>query len=195
MITMLPIVAAPHSALSTHAQPVKKIDKGVLKLIAEMKKTLASVHDIIGVGLAAPQVGRSLQLFLMKPTPSSKIKVVINPVIVAQNQAESYPEISVNQPTNPRKSVRKRKTLEGCLSLKNIWGQVSRKPVITVSYMDEHGKTHTETFKGFEATIVQHEIDHLQGILFPKHTLEQKGKLYKSHKNEKGQDVFDEIEI
>lgn len=189
------IIQAPHQVLAAIAKPVPKIDKKIARLIEQMKETLEAAKDPQGVGLAAPQIGKSLQLFLMKPTPSSKIKVVINPVIVAQNQAESYPEISVNQPTNPRKSVRKRKTLEGCLSLKNIWGQVSRKPVITVSYMDEHGKTHTETFKGFEATIVQHEIDHLQGILFPKHTLEQKGKLYKSHKNEKGQDVFDEIEI
>jgi len=50
-------------------------------------------------------------------------------------------------------------------------------------------------FSGFSATIIQHEYDHLRGILFPKRVLEQKGKLYKSHKNEKGEDEFDEIDI
>jgi Glu-tRNA(Gln) amidotransferase subunit E-like FAD-binding protein len=85
--------------------------------------------------------------------------------------------------------------LEGCLSLPNIWGEIARKPSITLSYLDKKGKNHTKTFKGLFSVIIQHEVDHLNGILFPKKVLEQKGKLYKSHKNEKGEDVFEKIEI
>lgn len=189
------IIQAPNPVLSLIAKPVPKIDKKIARLIEEMKETLEAAKDPQGVGLAAPQIGKSLQLFLMKPTVSSKIKVVVNPQVVSTNYNEQMKEISVNQPSNPRKSARKRKTLEGCLSLKNIWGQVSRKPIVTISYMDEYGKTHADTFKGFAATIVQHEIDHLYGILFTKHVLEQKGTLYKSKKDKNGKDVFEEIEV
>ena len=91
-----------------------------------------------------------------------------------------------------QKRVRK---LEGCLSLKDIWGDVVRSPEVTLEYFDEKGKKHTKTFNGFLATIIQHEMDHLEGILFPKRVLEQKGTLYKSEKDEKGQDIFEEIKI
>ncbi len=90
---------------------------------------------------------------------------------------------------------RSKSKLEGCLSLVNIWGTVVRSPKVTLSYLDEQGNKHIRTLTGFKATIAQHEIDHLEGILFPKRVLEQKGKLYESHKNKKGEDVFDEIEI
>ncbi|MDO8461008.1 MAG: peptide deformylase, partial [bacterium] len=62
-------------------------------------------------------------------------------------------------------------------------------------FIDENGKPHKRKFSGFIATIIQHEYDHLHGILFPKRVLEQKGKLYKSRKNKEGKDVFEEIEI
>ena len=89
----------------------------------------------------------------------------------------------------------KSKKLEGCLSLPQVWGEVKRDPSVTISFTDEQGKKYTKTFKGFLATVIQHEYDHLHGILFSKRVLEQKGTLYKSSKNEKDEDIFEEIEL
>lgn len=178
------IVQAPSDVLARIALPVKKIDKELLALIEAMKKTLESAKDPEGVGLAAPQVGKSIQLFIAKPSPKSKISVFINPTI-SLNQEQIIPKDDSDD------SVQ----LEGCLSLKDIWGEVKRSSQVSVSYMDEEGKHHKKTIKGFLAIIIQHEYDHIQGILFPRRVLEQKGKLYKSSKNKKGEDIFEEITI
>lgn len=184
---MLAIIKAPNEVLSTPAKPINKIDASVLHLIEQMKQTLNKTRDPEGVGLAAPQVDKSLQLFLTKPTPKSAFLVCINPKIISQS--ETMQELG-----RPKRSKAPAK-LEGCLSLVNIWGTVKRHATLTLSYLDEQGKPHTKKFSGFLATIIQHEIDHLQGILFPKRVLEQQGKLYKSHKNKKGEDEFEPIEI
>src|SRR3989344_2750950 len=75
------IVQAPNSVLSSKAKPVVKIDKSIRDLLNAMEKTLISASDPEGVGLAAPQIGKSLQIFIVKPTPDSKTQVYINPVI------------------------------------------------------------------------------------------------------------------
>ncbi len=180
---MLEILNAPNEVLSKKAEIVTKFDGTFRKLIEEMGVALESASDPIGVGLAAPQIGKSLQIFIAKPTLKSKITVYVNPKIL--NFA----------PLPKTKKKEKHKKLEGCLSLKDIWGQVIRHPEVTLEYQDEKGIKHTKVFKGFMATIVQHEVDHLEGILFPKRVLEQKGTLYKSEKDEKGYDVFEEIKI
>lgn len=182
---MLTIVRAPHPILSHVAKPVTKIDANIHTLIKEMKETLNATTDPEGVGLAAPQVGKSLQLFIVKPTPKSPITVFINPRITENTTAAMSKE----------EKSGKEKKLEGCLSLPNIWGEVKRAPSVTMKYADEHGTLHEKMFKGFLATILQHEYDHLQGVLFPKRVLEQQGILYKSSKNTKGEDEFEEIEI
>lgn len=183
---MLTIVQAPAPVLSEKAKEIKKIDQTVLSLIDEMKATLSGAKDPEGIGLAAPQVGKSLQLFIIKQSTSAPVQVFINPKL-------TIPEIPTEKMHTPkRKSPVK---LEGCLSLFNIWGVVKRSPQVTLSYLDETGTPHTKKFTGFFATIVQHEYDHLQGILFPKRVLEQKEKLYKSHKDENDEMVFDEISI
>jgi len=182
---MIKIVTAPAQILSQKAKPVKKIDK---KLIGEMKQALLLAKDPEGVGLAATQLGKPLSIFVIKPAPKSPIKVFINPEIVEEKD-ESNSEIS-------KKRKRSHPTrLEGCLSLPNIWGEVKRKPSITLKYTDERGKNYTKIFKGFIVTIIQHEIDHLNGVLFTERVLEQNGQLYKSYKNEKGEDIFEELEL
>ncbi len=189
---MLPIVKAPNTVLSTPANMVKTVDSSILRLIEGMKETITNTHDPEGVGLAAPQVGRSLQLFLAKPTLKSPFLVFINPKIL---QASDQMQELKRPKRSTAAQAKKPGKLEGCLSLVNIWGTVRRHATITLSYLDEQGKPHKKTFSGFLGTIIQHEIDHLHGILFPRRVLEQTGKLYKSHKNKKGEDVFEEIEI
>ena len=179
---MLDIVKAPQPVLSDTAKEVSKVDKAVKNLIADMKVALESASDPVGVGLAAPQVGKSLRIFIAKPSVKSKISVFINPVITKKELLQEQDE---------DKAVK----LEGCLSLPNIWGEVRRFRQIHVDYLDENGVTHSQKFAGFMAVIIQHEVDHLNGVLFPKRVLEQKGTLYQSHKDTKGQDVFDELRV
>ena len=190
---MLQMITAPAEILSKKAAPVRKIDKEILNLIEEMKKTLLSANDPEGVGLAAPQVGKPLAIFIIKPMTKSPIRVFINPEIISQRSETKEKSHAKRDP-----ALRKKKghtKLEGCLSLPSIWGEVERSLSITVSFMDEKGKKHTKAFKGFIATIIQHETDHLNGIPFTQRVIEQSGTLYKSHKNKKGEAVFEELEI
>jgi peptide deformylase len=181
---MTEIVTAPHDALGKESKEFdfEKNEKTLPELLKQMKEALLSASDPKGVGLAAPQIGKSLSIFMAKPTDRSKISVFINPVILEIGEIE-------------KKNKKRLTKLEGCLSLPNIWGEVLRSPKVKISYFDEKGNVKIEEFSGFMATIIQHEIDHLKGVLFPKRVLEQKGKLYKSYKNSKGEDTFEELEI
>ncbi|MFH1187016.1 MAG: peptide deformylase [Candidatus Levyibacteriota bacterium] len=181
---MSKIIIAPNPVLSIKTKPVGKLNKNILKIIDDMKSALLSATDPVGVGLAASQIGEPLQIFITKPTPESKISVFINPKIILLEN--SLPV----KPSNKRYTK-----LEGCLSLPTIWGEVKRKPVLTLEYLNTKGKKETKVFKGFMAIIIQHEVDHLKGVLFTKKVLEQKGTLYKSEKNKEGKEVFEEIQI
>lgn len=193
---MLKIISAPNPVLSQKAKDVKKIDKVILKFLQDLSVALLSAKDPVGVGLAAPQVGRSLQIFIAKPTPKSKISVFINPKITQKTKI-NHLTIGSDRVNKLNDAIGKKPStkLEGCLSLPNIWGEVKREPEITISYLDEKGNLRIRKFNRFLSTIIQHEMDHLQGILFSKRVLEQQGTLYKSHKNEKGEDIFEEIEL
>jgi peptide deformylase len=158
-----------------------------------MKETLDKTRDPEGVGLAAPQIGKSLQIFVTKPTRNAHHEVYINPVLTL-NHAEQDVASNATAAKRRRKKADGTK-LEGCLSIPTIWGPVKRAESVSITYLDETGRQKTEEVGGFKATILQHEYDHLHGILFPKRILEQKGKIYKSSKNEKGEDVFEEIEL
>ncbi len=182
------IVKVPNPVLTTPAKTVQAIDKKTLELIEGMKKTLLATKDPIGVGLAAPQVGSPFRIFLAKPYLKSPISVFLNPQIL---------EVSLEKTKGvPRRS----KKLEGCLSIHNVWGMVHRAKEIKVRYQqlstfNSQLSTKTRVFTGFLATIIQHETDHLNGILFTQRVLEQKEKLFKSKKDKKGNDVFEEIEL
>lgn len=187
---ILDVVLAPNEVLSSKAKKIETIDNSIKQLIEDMKETLVAQTDPEGIGLAAPQVGKSVQLFTVKPEKDSPFDIYINP------QLELLPgEKEIVKRPKKSKQAKKRKPLEGCLSLKVIWGEVLRAKKVKVSWMDEQGTSHKKVFSGFYATILQHEYDHLQGILFPLRVLEQKGQLYKSHKDETGKDVFDPVEI
>lgn len=177
------IVKAPSSVLSTPSKPIEKIDKTIHALIKEMKVTLLTASDPEGVGLAAPQVGKDIQLFLVKPFKESPISVFINAKVMLLGK-------KINRKTKEGKAK-----LEGCLSVDDIWGTVKRATKVHVTYLDEHGKEHDEDFSGWPATIIQHEQDHLDGILFPRRVLEQKGKLYRLKRDEKGEEYFDPLEL
>ena len=178
---MKPIVHIPQPVLTTPTKPVTAFDKKLTTIISDMKATLHHATNPKGVGLAAPQIGVGIQLFLTRPTPKDQIRVFINPVILSRDLPESNAD-KTNQ-------------LEGCLSIPGVWGTVNRSPKLTVSFQDETGKTHKEIITGFLATIVQHEMDHLQGILFTQRVLEQKNKFYQATTDEKGKEILEEVVI
>lgn len=182
---MTKIITAPNPTLSQVAQLFNFEKETLASLLKRMEDALLSAKDPKGVGLAAPQINESVAVFITKPNDKSKIKVFINPTIIDAKSPDKEKNVKKN----------KVKKLEGCLSLPSIWGEVSRSPEVTLSYQNEKGTPVTRKFTGFMATIVQHEVDHLNGVLFPKRVLEQKGQLYKSSKNEKGEDEFEEITI
>ena len=183
---ILDVVQAPNEVLSAKAKRVEKVNKDVLTLIENMKETLVAQTDPEGIGLAAPQVGESVQIFIVKYDEQAPFEVYINPKLTLGK------EKAVAKRVNKSKE---REKLEGCLSLKIIWGTVKRSKKVHMEWMDEKAMTHKATFSGFYATILQHEYDHLHGILFPRRVLEQNGQLYKSHKDSEGKDVFDPIDL
>jgi peptide deformylase len=143
------IVRLGHPALRTPAQPLapdRIADPEVQSFIDDMVETM---HEANGVGLAAPQVGRELQLFVYQAAgpPEIPLHVVINPMIRPQSGELVY-------------------DWEGCLSIPDLRGLVPRHPAVRVQGLDREGRPLDYLVSGFEARIVQHEFDHLNGVVF-----------------------------
>ncbi len=153
---ILPIYAYGQPVLKKVAAPIGPDYPRLSELIADMWETM---YHADGVGLAAPQVGLSIRLFVVDTTNYEKSnksdelrepgikKVFIN----AQMLSEEGPLWSFE---------------EGCLSIPYIRGEVERPPIIRLRYQDEHFQEREETFSGINARVIQHEYDHLQGVLF-----------------------------
>lgn len=173
------IIQSGNQILRNVSKPVSKIDKKVLKLIQDLKDTLAVQKDPEGVGLAAPQIGVNLRVFAVDFKNLKRI--IINPEIIDLGKSKK-----VNKTKKEKSEI-----LEGCLSLPHYYGPLKREDSIKIKYLNEDGKEITEEFKDFNAQIMLHEIDHLNGILFIDRLLEQKKKLYKLDKN----DEWEQVEI
>lgn len=161
------IVDVKNPVLRQKALMVKKIDKRIHDLIADMEETLVAQRDPEGVGLAAPQVGKSLQIFIAMY--NGKTKVFMNPKIISISEDEA----------GVHKTKKGKSVLEGCLSLPHYYGPIARSKKLMLEYLDIDGTRKKEFFKGFMAHIIQHEVDHLNGVLFVDRILEQKAPLYK----------------
>lgn len=151
--------------LRKKSKPVVKFDKKVKTLIADLKETLSVQKDPEGVGLAAPQIGKNLQVFVASYKGFKK--VVVNPKVVkiAKTKAIS--------------GSKDKEILEGCLSLPNYYGPLKREKTLTIKYLNEKGEEITEKFAGFDAQIILHELDHLEGILFVDRLFKEKKPLFK----------------
>lgn len=169
----LPIIAYGHPVLRKKTEAITEDYPNLDKLIADMFDTMYQAN---GIGLAAPQVGKSIRMFIVNATPfaddedlseeerevlSTFKKVFINAQIVK----EEGDEWAFN---------------EGCLSIPDIREDVFRQPKITIEYVDENFKKHTETYSGIAARIIQHEYDHIEGVLFTDLLSPLKKKLIKS---------------
>jgi len=131
-------------------------------IIADMNRALDSQYD--GVAIAAPQIGISLRIFIV----SSKIfdKNFIRGELVENNKIEKKPNLVFINPVFKKISKDKKLLTEGCLSVRPLYGKVRRATRATVEAYNENGKKFTMEGSGLLAHIFQHEIDHLDGILF-----------------------------
>ena len=164
------ILNSKEPSLRQKSKPVAKIDKKVSQLINDLKDTLRIQKDPEGVGLAAPQIGKNVRVFVCDYKGFKR--VVVNPKILKIGNIARHA-------AHKKEKKQRREILEGCLSLPNYYGPLERAGEITVKYLDENGKDTTETFTGFNAQIILHEIDHLNGVLFLDRLFEQKKPLYR----------------
>ncbi len=172
---MSKIITVPSPVLRQPAKPVEALDKRVPNIVKDMEKTLLAAKNPQGVGLAAPQIGVSLRIFLIRPVKNGPVTVFINPEIIKFSQRKVSPNT-------------KRGVYEGCLSIPHHYAPLTRSASVTVEYqtpkllstMNYELITKTAVFSGFAAHVIQHEMDHLNGILFIDRCLEQNAKLYKT---------------
>jgi peptide deformylase len=163
---ILPILAYGDPVLRKKAQNIDKTYPDLPRLIEDMFETMYASH---GVGLAAPQIGKSINLFIIDTTPFADDetphtpikKVFINPEILDETGDEWEFE-------------------EGCLSIPQIRENVWRQEQLTIRYVDEFFNEHTETYDDIVARVIQHEYDHCQGVLFIDHLSELKKRLLKN---------------
>jgi len=156
---ILPIIAYGDPVLRKVGKDIDEKYPHLAELIENMKETMKNAQ---GVGLAAPQIGKAIRLFILDTSPfgadedleederdflSNFKKVFINAKIISEEGEEWVFN-------------------EGCLSIPDIREDVFRKEKITIEYVDEHFEKHTETIDGLAARVIQHEYDHIEGILF-----------------------------
>lgn len=156
---LLPIIAYGHPVLKRKAEVINKDYPKLVELINDMFETMYNAN---GVGIAAPQIGLSIRIFIVDTNPFSEDeslsdedrselksfkKTFINPEILDENGDEWSFE-------------------EGCLSIPNIRESVLRQESIKIQYFDENFNKHIESYNGLLARVIQHEYDHIEGILF-----------------------------
>jgi peptide deformylase len=160
-VAVLPLVTIDHPALHQKAKRVHVIDESIQKLIDDMIETM---HHTGGVGLAAPQVGIPLQVVVIElPEEEGNITTLINPEMV--------------------KSSGEREVSEGCLSLPGYRGELIRAETVTVKGRDRNGKQVRIKGEGLLAQALQHEIDHINGIVYVDR-LTSRDKLFKYEREE-----------
>jgi len=158
-MALLRILHYPEPLLKQKSQPITEFNDALRQLAADMAETM---YEAPGVGLAAPQVGELKRLILMDCSGSeepNELIVAVNPEIIA-SEGESLAE-------------------EGCLSVPNFYANVQRAAKVTMRYQDVEGKVLERNAEGLLAVCMQHEIDHLDGILFVDRLSPLKRSLFK----------------
>ena len=149
-MALLPIIIAPDPRLKVTCAPVAAVDDGVRKLMDDMLETM---YDAPGVGLAAPQVGVAKRIIVVDvakdPNPPKPYQMANPEIVWASDELVDYEE--------------------GCLSLPEHYSDVTRPAKVRIRYLDRDGKPQEIEAEGLLATALQHEIDHLDGVLFVDH--------------------------
>ncbi|MGO7159489.1 peptide deformylase [Rhizobium johnstonii] len=146
-MTIKPLIILPDPVLRQLSKPIERVDSDLQRLADDMLETM---YDAPGIGLAAIQIGvprRMLVIDISREGEEKQPQVFINPEIVKSSDERSLYE-------------------EGCLSIPDYYAEVERPAVVSVKYLDRNGKEQTVEADGLLATCLQHEIDHLNGVLF-----------------------------
>lgn len=146
-----PIVTYPTASLRDRSKEVDPAIIGTPDFQAYLDVLIETMWKEDGVGLASPQVGNNIRVIVV--TRKGEAHVFINPEITKISEAKASDE-------------------EGCLSVPGVWGVVSRSKKVSIRALDRHGRRIELECKGLEATIFQHEIDHINGVLFIDHVTE-----------------------
>ena len=165
-----PIVAYGDPILRKVAEPISADYPKLNEIIQNMFDTM---HRSNGIGLAAPQIGLSIRLFLVDATPYEN----------DERDLDGFKQVFINAQILEEEG-KKWKCSEGCLSIPGIREDVDRNPNITVRYMDENFVEHTESYTGMRARIIQHEYDHIEGILMTDRLTPIKKQLLKGRLND-----------
>jgi peptide deformylase len=149
-MTIKPLIILPDPLLRQVSKPIERVDAETKRLAQDMLDTM---YDAPGIGLAAVQIGVGRRMLVIDVSREDEEKtplVFINPEILSSSEGRSVYE-------------------EGCLSIPDYYAEVERPALVTVKYVDREGKEQTIDAEGLLATCLQHEIDHLNGILFIDH--------------------------
>lgn len=175
------IITIPHPTLREKAKAVVTVDKKLKRFIADLEKTLIEAKNPQGVGLAATQVDAHQRIF--STNLDRQLRSFINPEII------THSEQLVFGPDG------KDDYLEGCLSIPGVYGPVPRYQWLELRYQAISNNntliTHQEKFHDFNARVVQHELDHLNGVLFIDYTLKLELPLYQENKSTKKLEAID----
>jgi peptide deformylase len=169
---ILPIVAYGDPVLKKEGLEISKEYPNLDKLIADMFETM---YNSQGVGLAAPQIGKSIRLFIVDGSPFADLEEGEEEDPLAVDM-ENFKQVFIN-PIIEEELGEEWGFNEGCLSIPKIREEVFRKEKIVISYYDENWQLKEETFEGYKARIIQHEYDHVEGVLFTDHLSPLKRKL------------------
>ena len=156
---ILPIVAYGDPVLRKKG---KEIDKDYPNLDALLENMYETMYGAYGVGLAAPQIGLPIRIFLVDASPFAEDEALS---VEEQEQLKDFKRTFINAEILEEEGDEWAFN-EGCLSIPNVREDVFRKPKIKIQYQDEQFNTHVEEFDGLIARIIQHEYDHIEGVLF-----------------------------
>ena len=137
-----PIIINPDEKLRQPCKPITVITDELVQLLEDMYETMLA-HD--GIGIAAPQIGKNIQVAVVE-VEEGELFELINPEIIEAKGSDI--------------------DVEGCLSIPDVREDVYRKPIVTIEYCEEDFVMKTEVFDGLIARVIQHEYDHIEGILF-----------------------------
>ena len=174
---ILPIIAYGANVLKTKAVNITSDFPDLKTLIDNMWETMYNAN---GVGIAAPQIGKSIRLFVVDAAPFSKDDEISDDEI---STLKDFKKVFIN-PIMIEETGREWDFKEGCLSIPNIREDITRKEKITIKYYDEYFKEIELTLEGLAARIVQHEYDHIEGVLFTDKLSSLKKKLIRGKLND-----------
>lgn len=171
---ILPIVAYGAPVLKREGEEIDENYENLKELIENMFETM---YEANGVGLAAPQIDKSIRLFIVDASPFAEVEEGEEPDPMAEG-LEDFKKVFIN-PIIEEEDGEEWAFNEGCLSIPNIREEVMRKPKIRISYYDENWQYKEEEYDGYAARIIQHEYDHVEGVLFTDHLSPLKKRLLK----------------